>query len=297
MLYQGSLREATTCARHIPNFNVIVCLSDEEEPPSIPDKVGNTSIITLGYKGRYVGVVGLYRTGDKARPFRLRYQLVSLGEEFDTPSGKEKGHPLMKLMEEYAREVKRNDYLGKAAAHKVPHPVQLTYPKSTYVGSESCKKCHQHAYKIWAKSPHAHAYATLVKAKNPSLRQYDPECIKCHVTGWNYKSGFMDEVKTSYLKNNGCENCHGPCSEHVALEQMLKRSPQQKKDRRKIRDLINPYRFDAHETPSHRNHRKLQINSMCRKCHDDDNDRSWNVVEKWFKGKMIHSDDSWKKGD
>jgi len=41
-----------------------------------------------------------------------------------------------------------------------------------------------------------YAYESLVKAKNPSHRQYDPECISCHVVGFGYKTGFTDEVKT-----------------------------------------------------------------------------------------------------
>ena len=30
-----------------------------------------------------------------------------------------------------------------------------------------------------------------------------------------YESGFISEQKTSHLKNVGCENCHGPGSEHI----------------------------------------------------------------------------------
>jgi hypothetical protein len=30
-----------------------------------------------------------------------------------------------------------------------------------------------------------------------------------------YESGFTSEEKTGHLKNVGCENCHGPGSEHI----------------------------------------------------------------------------------
>jgi hypothetical protein len=284
LLYQGSLMEAKFCARALPCFDVIVCLSAEEEPPSVPDPVvtrnKTTLIVTLGHKGRYVGVMGVFATGKPERPFAFRYALAPLRKELDTPKGKEKDHPVMKLMEDYAREVKRNDYLGIEAIRKETHPIQVRFPQSSYVGSGVCKKCHGSEYDVWAESPHSKAYKTLVNAKNPSLRQYDSECIECHVTGWKYKTGFMNEKDTPLLKDNGCENCHGPCSEHV-----------KNTNNQDIRDLINPYRYDPNEKPAERARRiNLIDQKVCQKCHDLDNDVNWKM-EKWWTGKIVHSDD------
>jgi hypothetical protein len=80
-----------------------------------------------------------------------------------------------------------------------------------YVGSESCKTCHQYEYEKWSTKKHAHAYATLVDVDS----QYDPECISCHVVGFEYESGFVTEQQTPHLKDVGCENCHGPGSRHI----------------------------------------------------------------------------------
>jgi Cytochrome c554 and c-prime len=289
LLYQGSLAEARACARAIPNFNVILCLSEGDEPPATPEQVGNTAIVTVGHKGRYVGVLGVYRTGKAQKPFETRYQFVSLGEEFETQAGKEKNHALMDLMENYAKEVRKQKFLAKAAKHQVQHNVQLVFPKSTYVGSEKCKRCHSFAYERWEKSPHASAYKTLEKAKNPSLRQYDSECISCHVTGWGYKGGFTDVVKTPLLRNNGCENCHGPCSEHIRAEEGKLKGV----DKMKIRDVINPYRYDEDEKPEQRKKRLDLIDLSCQTCHDSENDVNWKI-DKWWDRKIVHSDDTKK---
>jgi hypothetical protein len=297
LLYQGSLAEARACARAIPNFNVILCLSQDPEPPGTPEQIGNTTLVTIGHKGRYVGVLGVYRTGQTQKPFETRYQIVSLGEEFETPKGKDKNHPLEDLMESYARQVKKEEYVAKAAKREIQHDFQLAFPRSTYVGSAVCKKCHGDAYEIWEKSPHAKAYQTLVEARHPSLRQYDSECIACHVTGWDpqsttrYKGGFTDAEKTKLLINNGCENCHGPCSEHVAAETGELKGV----DKKKIYDLINPYRYKEDEKPKEREKRISLIDLSCQKCHDPENDVNWKI-DKWWDGKIVHSGDTKKPG-
>jgi hypothetical protein len=289
LLYQGSVAEAKVLAKFLPQFNVILCLSAEEEPPSVPEQVGRTQIITLGHKGRYVGVLAAYRTGKADPPFQLRYKLAALGEEFDSPKGAAAKHPVMNLMEDYARQVKRGNYLAKAAVFKSPHDVQSKYKDAFYVGSAACAKCHKEAFEIWSKSPHSKAYQTLVDAKHPSLRQYDSECIKCHVTGWEHKTGFMNEVKTPKLLNNGCENCHGPGSEHIRLELGENQAAKER-----MRDLINPYRYNPDETPAARTRRINLIDQACQHCHDIENDVNWKI-DKWWDGKIVHSADKKKR--
>jgi hypothetical protein len=289
LLYQGSETEARACATALPNFDVILRLHSDPEPPSVPMVVGNTSIIAVGHKGRYVGVVGAFRDGKK---YTLKYQLVPLGEEFETPVGRQKNHPIMKLMEDYAQDVKNKHYLAEAAARKVAHPVQLAFPKSAFVGSEACNECHKAEFKKWEDSPHARAYQSLVNAKNPSLRQFDPDCVRCHVTGWDYKTGFTSAAKSGHLLNNGCENCHGPAGLHVAMEKAP--TAENKKDRRKIRDLMNPFRFDPQEKPTARKRRLDLLDQSCQQCHDIDNDVKWERI-KW--NRIVHSGDEIKAGE
>ena len=45
-------------------------------------------VVSVGHKGRYVGVVGVWKTNKPAQPYELKYQLVELGEEFVTPKGR-----------------------------------------------------------------------------------------------------------------------------------------------------------------------------------------------------------------
>jgi len=277
LLYQGPVNrpgqpqtEATACAKAYPQFPFVVAISDEDEPPSRPvevaTKTGKSMVIAVGKKGKFVGVVGVWKTGNAEKPFTYRYERVELTEpEFLTAEENQKNHPVMELMESYTRDLKTQNFLEKYG--QVRHAVQvmpdvkgLTRPVPvTYVGSEKCKRCHEHAYEVWKKTPHAHAYDTLVvKAKQPGNRQYDPECIVCHTVGFGYKSGYVNETKTSHLKNVGCESCHGPGSVHVL-------NPNDTTWHQRI----NPWKY----LPP--NKRELATDQFCQKCHDQDNDVNW----------------------
>lgn len=259
LLYQGAKKDAVACAKMYPQFNVILCLTEQEEPGGTPDaKVGNTLIIGVGHKGRYVGLVGAYR---KENGFDLHYQLVAMDPDLKTPAGKEAENPVLALFDKYTQEVKEGNYLSQYP--KVPHPVQISLPNATYVGSDRCKKCHPSAYKVWKESPHSHAWNSLVGARRPALREFDGECVKCHVVGFDYKSGFPNG-NVALLKDNGCENCHGPCGEHV-----------RDKDNERIRGLINPFKAPADEAFADTVKRLRKIETTCIKCHDTDNDVTW----------------------
>lgn len=270
LLYQGNQAEANECARHFPQFQVILCLTRESEPSDKPERINNTWVVGVGQKARYVGVVGLWRTANAAQPFEMRYQLAMLGEEYETKPGQEKANPVLQLLEDYTRQVKDGNYLEKYTQRK--HPVQVEYPDAKYVGSDECISCHRHAFQVWKGHPHSHAYQTLVDARRPELRQFDGECIVCHTVGFGFESGYVNEPKTAHLKDVGCESCHGPGSLHAE---------QGKKTPGKMLALMNPFKPQPNETPEQEAQRLLRLDLDCQKCHDVDNDVKWSFKKKW----------------
>jgi hypothetical protein len=270
LLYQGPSTHAKACAEAYPQFPIVLCLSEEDEPPSQPVKVkaGNGSeswVISVGKKGKFIGVVGVWKTGKAENPYRFAYERAEMTEDFLTPKDQEKGHPIVELMENYTKELRDKNFLEKYgqvrhALQVLPAVANLKNPGNPeYVGSETCKKCHEDAYKVWKGSPHSHAYQTLVeKATRPGNRQYDPECIVCHTVGFGYQSGFVSEKRTPKLKDVGCEACHGPASLHVANKYNLE-----------WRKRINPWKYLPKEK------RKEALDQSCQKCHDIDNDVTW----------------------
>jgi hypothetical protein len=291
LLYQGLINgakggvpatEAVACAQAFPEIPVILCLSEEDEPPGNPHYVtqpngAKTAVVSLGHKGKYVGVLGVWRTGKADHPFDLKYQLVELGPEYKTPPGQEKSHPILELMEMYTQNLKKENYLGRYGQTKHELQVLAAVPglknpgkegEPTYVGTMVCKKCHEPAYDVWKHTPHHEAYKTLVeKATRPSNRQFDAECIVCHTVGFGRQGGFTDAQKTPHLENVGCESCHGPGSLHV-------KNPNNDEWRKRMnlawwKDPAAPL------DPAAEARRLGRIDDFCQKCHDHDNDVTW----------------------
>ena len=82
---------------------------------------------------------------------------------------------------------------------------------SSYVGDKVCRDCHKNEYNSWGKTRHAKSFETLKKTND----QKTVRCLRCHTTGYGKASGFIDEDNSPYLKEVGCENCHGPGMNHV----------------------------------------------------------------------------------
>jgi hypothetical protein len=87
--------------------------------------------------------------------------------------------------------------------------------QSIYAGESVCKNCHAAEHKIWSESRHGRAYNTLRKIN----KAFDPECLVCHVVGFNDEGGFISELDTPKLKNVQCEVCHGPGLDHSSSPQ------------------------------------------------------------------------------
>jgi hypothetical protein len=300
LLYQGNIEEAKLLARDFSQFHVIVCRSEESEPPQYPVRVnhGETLIIQVGHKGRYVGVVGAF---GQAGQWRSHYQLVPLTEYYITPGSDEQAYrqnPVLPLLQNYAERLRDRKLLE--AVNKRPHPLQIQHPQLnlSYVGSQRCQNCHAADYRIWERSSHSHAWDTLAqKATRPSLRQYDPECVLCHSVGLEYQTGFISATHTPALKHVGCESCHGPGSAHATNPQhnplQLLMSPwkQEAGDRlpsietmKKLAALSLVEQRQAEQALSQSQRRTIErVASLCMKCHDHDNDPYFNLYVYWPK--------------
>lgn len=213
LLAQTSREEARELARRYPQFDLVVASGDSPLMSAELERVEGTRthLLQVGRKAMYVALVAWY--DDPQQP--LRYASVPLDARWsDAPA-------MLQLLADYQQQL-RELGLDGLGLRPLPHP-----SGRKFVGSQTCGECHSRAYAIWSQTPHAHATESLVHPPNSRgqiARHYDPECLSCHVTGWNpqqyfpYVSGYLSLEATPQLVANGCENCHGPGSAHVAAE-------------------------------------------------------------------------------
>lgn len=113
----------------------------------------------------------------------------------------------------YYRKV--NDDNKLAFKDKKPPPA----PKgqASYAGIETCADCHEEPKKVWDKTSHARAYATLKE----QFKEANLDCVGCHVTGYD-KPGGSTVTHVAELEDVQCEACHGPGSLHAADPEKVK---------------------------------------------------------------------------
>jgi hypothetical protein len=255
LLAHATKEETIALAKQFPAFNVVVTSDGQPEPPAEKQIIPKTKtlLIEVGHKGQNAIVLGLYDT-----PPTVRYQRVPLDSRFEAS-------PEMKrLMTAYQDQIKTLGFAG-LGLRSASQPQRE--PNGKFVGSQKCESCHEDSYAIWKKSLHSKAYETLSNLDPP--RNFDPECISCHVVGWHptnyfpYEGGFESLEKTPHLTSVGCESCHGPGEKHVAAE-----AGSNEKLMEKYRIAVRLTKADAEKF-------------YCVNCHDGDNSPDFKFKTYW----------------
>jgi hypothetical protein len=254
LLAHASIDESVRLAQQFPHFDVVATAGGADEPAFKAEPIENTNsiLVQVGGKGMFVGVIGFFSDQEP----RLRYQRVPLDARFkDSPE-------MLQLLASYQEQLKILGLEG-LGVRAIPHP-----SGGTFVGSQACADCHQREFDIWENTPHSWALDSLVHPGERSEipRHFDPECISCHVVGWNpqmyfpYTSGYLSLAGTPLMHNVGCENCHGPGAAHVDAETLHANNE----------ELLKKFRLQV----------RLPLNEAekkCMECHDLDNSPDFHV--------------------
>lgn len=168
-----------------PEINLSILVDVDEA-----QNYNKTKIISVADRGRNIGKIKI-----NLKNKNILYEIIKLDNKIkDDPE-------ITKLYDRYNKEVKK-----LAAKNK-----KIIVDKTNFLTVVSCKNCHQKEYKTWEKSKHKQATQDLKK----SGREYDPECLICHSTGYNEEGGFLNLKSTPQLSGVQCESCHSSGSQHI----------------------------------------------------------------------------------
>ncbi len=215
-------------------------------------------VVSVDELGKTVGVLDLDKNAKGV--WEASYRRVPLHPSIDNWSSA-LGSEAKSLLALYNQDVKNQGYL-----RDFPTSPDTS---ATFVGSARCASCHASIHAAWAKTKHAHALDTLTSIQY----DYDPECIRCHVVGWERAdrggwirraSGFQDPERSAFLGGVGCENCHGPGSLHID-------------------DPWNPAHF-GEAGPNTR----APSQSDCMRCHDIENSHGFADAYDQFRAHIDH---------
>ena len=197
VLAHADLDEAQRIAMEIPEINIIIAGHHRDEPLELPMRVGKCLIFNPGIKGKFLGKLDV-NLDQNGKILNYHHEIIPVSEEL------REDEKIKHVVDLYRQMVIQADLLHRIK--RIPTP-----SGSSYVGNESCQKCHKEEYSLWRETSHSRAYLTLIRRGYES----DPECVICHTTGYGEISGFEDYQRTPSLANVGCEACHGPRRRHV----------------------------------------------------------------------------------
>jgi hypothetical protein len=200
VLMASNSEQQLEALRQIPAIDLVVMSGPTDQPKCIKESQSHLTVVTTGHLGKYIAAIEL-PVDPNAHGDRINFQAIAVEEHFA------KDPKIVELFDALLYRLEIEDLVAdedKLARHPLDED-------NFFVGSDTCKRCHEVAYEKWQDVPHSHAMQTLIKVG----RHVDPECVRCHSVGMEYESGYRSMAKTPEMAGVGCEMCHGPGENHI----------------------------------------------------------------------------------
>ena len=166
------------------------------------EKIGNVLLTYSGSNGETLGAL-LLNADDM---FGVSAQQIALTEEVEDDT------QIRELLQDFYKQVANDPQLQAGGERLFSDEALEQDALSGYVGSQACTTCHRKEFDQWAHTSHATAFNTLLTVG----KQFYPECVSCHVTGFRYETGYqIGSEEKEHLAEVGCETCHGPGKQHI----------------------------------------------------------------------------------
>jgi len=167
---------------------------------SKPQRAGRTWVTYTGDRARWAVVFNVEKGGKDGKGLRFKPpSVIFLGPKAPSDPVVDQW---VKGVVEKANVKNKEGILGFAKDPK--------RDDRRYLGEETCASCHEKEAEIWSQSNHSRAFKHLAI----DHQENNPDCVKCHTTGFSKAFGFVRSDKTPTLHSVQCEACHGPGENH-----------------------------------------------------------------------------------
>ncbi len=191
-LEERPLREA---AASLPEVDVIVGGPTGQSIP--PVRIGPTLLTSATNMGKFVARLDAPPAGEK-----WQASIIELDGSFaDDPLQ-------MENVRHYRSELAKRSFSPRETSFVPPGGAAGS---GEVAGSKRCESCHPDPYKSWFDSAHARAWESLERKS----AHVDPDCQRCHTTGYGVRGGYAGLGTKADRIGVGCESCHGPSLAHV----------------------------------------------------------------------------------
>ena len=254
VLSSGDVGSGNQIAQAFPDVDAVIARNAFEAPQVDAAQAGKVRILFgRNNLGKELGFAPLEMGADGKWQFKARPGYLPVNKDVEPKAA------LTALIEEF-----------KVETHSIKPKLPPEDVKQVYAGALYCKMCHPKEYASWEKTKHAQAIATLMNKG----QQFNPLCLKCHVTGFQTDNGFyaIDHTESQKLTNVQCEECHGPGLVHTDAQVMKMKGGQ---------GFLAPedYKKQMAEEKKERPHKKVP-EATCLKCHTPENDDHFVYQEK-----------------
>ncbi len=173
--------------------------------PMAPRQVGPVLLASATNQGKFLARFDSPATAPAGPSPRLSGRIDELDERY--PDDAEQVANLRRF---YA-ELEQCDMAAADTPFAPRLPADLP-PGFAVAGTDRCRACHPADAKLWSTSAHAHAWDSLTTTGAHA----DPQCQRCHTTGYGLPGGFVSLGRSPARQGVGCESCHGPSAAHAA---------------------------------------------------------------------------------
>jgi 2',3'-cyclic-nucleotide 2'-phosphodiesterase (5'-nucleotidase family) len=205
LAHVGNVEKARRFAAECPKEIDVVIAGHRGGRTPRAEKVKGRWLVYTRSRNRYVGMLEL-EVDDGNRLAAATNTVLPVTKETA------KDEETQKIVDRYYAALKSL----VAEAGLLAKPARVPAGGFVYVGADACAPCHAAQLESWRASRHAGAYATLEQAG----REMDPDCVRCHVTGYGYRGGFDIGADGADRRAVGCEECHGPGEGHARAPEL-----------------------------------------------------------------------------